>query len=36
VNKPVMRARYEYAEGGGRSLWEEVEDFLVRRLERSR
>jgi predicted GTPase len=36
VNKPVVRARYDYAEGGGRSLWDEVEGFVERRLERSR
>jgi len=34
LNKPVVRARYEYAERGGRGLWEEVQDFLERRLER--
>lgn len=36
LTKPVVRARYEYAEGGGRSLWDEVEGFLERRLARSR
>jgi predicted GTPase len=34
LNKPVVRARYEYAERGGRGLWEVVREFLERRLER--
>jgi predicted GTPase len=31
LTKPVVRARYEYADCGGRSLWEEVDGFLKRR-----
>ena len=34
LNKPVVRARYEYAERGGRGLWEEVHDFLEQRVAR--
>jgi len=34
LNKPVVRARFEYAERGGRGLWEEVQDFLEQHLER--
>jgi predicted GTPase len=36
LNKPVVRARYEYAERGGRGLWEEVQGFLEQHLERKR
>jgi predicted GTPase len=31
LNKPVVRARYEYAERGARGLWDHVEDFLRQR-----
>jgi predicted GTPase len=34
LNKPVVRARYEYAERDGAGLWAEVERFLERRRER--
>jgi len=35
VNKPVVRARYEYAETGSRGLWAEVEAFIGQRLGRA-
>lgn len=31
VAKPVVRARYEYAEADAPGLWEEVEEYLRRR-----
>ncbi len=36
VDKPVVRARYEYAETGARGLWAEVQDFIGQRVERRR
>jgi predicted GTPase len=36
VNKPVVRARYEYAETDGPRLWSQVEDFIRRKVERTR
>lgn len=35
VNKPVVRARYEYAETGDPGLWAEVDEFIGHRLERA-
>ncbi len=35
VAKPVVRARYEYAETGTPGLWAYVDDFLTQRLERA-
>jgi predicted GTPase len=34
LNKPVVRARYEYAETDGPRLWSRVEDFIRQRVER--
>jgi predicted GTPase len=36
VNKPVVRARYEYAEADGPGLWSQVEDFIRRKVEPTR